>query len=141
MRGLGIGINVSVFAIVNAALFQGVRHVQRNDQIVQVGTNRDFIYYPDYVEWREQTTSFDDLALVRGYFHTLNRGDDHPDTVFTTQITTNTFRLLDVTHALGRDFLPADAELGAAPVTILRVPEAMSLAFISPARSLARPFP
>ncbi len=120
MLAIGIGINGAVFTIVNAALFKGFRHVQRNDQIVQVGTTRDLIYYPDFVEWREQVTSFDDLALVRGYFHTLNTGRDDPETAFTTEITTNMFGLLGVTPWLGRDFLPGDAEPGAEPVAILR---------------------
>jgi predicted permease len=120
MLGLGIGINGAVFTIVNAALFKGFLHVQRNDQIVQVGTTRDFIYYPDFVEWRKQVASFDDVALVRGYFHTLDTGGGDPDTAFTTQITTNTFGLLGVTPLLGRDFLPADAEPGAEPVVMLR---------------------
>lgn len=70
MLAVGIGINGAVFTIVNAALFKGFRHVLRNDQIVQVSTTRNLIYYPDFVEWRQQVTSFDDLALVRGYFHT-----------------------------------------------------------------------
>jgi putative ABC transport system permease protein len=120
MLGLGIGINGAVFTVVNAALFKGYRHVQRNDRLVQVGTTRDYIYYPDFVEWRAQARSFDDVALVRGSFHTLNTGRDDPDTAFTTEITTNTFGLLGVTPFLGRDFLPADAEPGAEPVIILR---------------------
>ena len=95
MLGLGIGINGAVFTVVNAALFKGFRHVQRNDRIVQVGTTRDYIYYPDFVEWRAQARSFDDVALVRGRFHTLNTRSDDPDTAFTTEITTNTFGLLD----------------------------------------------
>jgi putative ABC transport system permease protein len=120
MLGLGIGINGAVFAVVDAALLKGYRHVQRNDRIVQVGTTKDYIYYPDFVEWRAQTRSFDDLALVRGVFHTLDTRSDDPDTAFTTEVTTNTFRLLGVTPFVGRDFLPGDAEPGAEPVTILR---------------------
>lgn len=120
MLGVGIGINGAVFTVVNAALFKGFLHVEHNDQIVRVGTTRDFVYYPDFVEWRKQSTSFDDLALVRGYFHTLDTDSGYPDTAFTTQITTNTFGLLGVTPVLGRDFLPADTEPGAEPVLILR---------------------
>jgi predicted permease len=120
MLAAGIGINGAVFTIVNAALFKGFRHVERNDQIVQIHTTRDSIYYPDFVEWRKLATSVDDVALVRGVFHTLDTGRGEPDTAFTTEITTNTFRLLGVTPLLGRDFLPADAESGAERVVILR---------------------
>jgi predicted permease len=120
MLAVGTGINGAVFTLVDAALFKGFRHVQRNDQIVRVGTTRDFIYYPDFVEWREQVASLNDLALVRGYFHTFDTGRDSPETLFTTEVTTNTFTLLGVRPSLGRDFLPADAEPGAEPVIILR---------------------
>jgi predicted permease len=120
MLAVGIGINGAVFTVVNAALFKGFRHVQRNDRIVQVGTTRDYVYYPDFVEWRAQVSAFDDLALVRGVFHTLHAPGGDPDTAFTTEVTTNTFGLLGVAPLLGRDFVPADAEPGADPVIILR---------------------
>lgn len=120
LLGGGIGLNAAIFAVVDAALFKGFRHVQRNDQLVRISTNKDVIYYPDFVEWRAQSRSLTELALVRGVFHTLRAGDDGPQTVFTTEVTPNTFGLLGVTPAVGRDFQPEDALPGAEPVVMLR---------------------
>ena len=120
MLGVGIGLNAAIFAVVDAALFKGFRYVQRNDRLVRVSTTRDVIYYPDFEEWRAQSRALADLALVRGVFHTLQASDDGPLTVFTTEVTPNTFRLLGVAPAMGRDFRQDDAQPGADPVVVLR---------------------
>ena len=120
MLGVGIGLNAAIFTVVDAALFKGFRHVQRNDRLVRVSTSKDVIYFPDFEEWRAQSHRLADLALVRGVFHTLQAGDDGPQTVFTTEVTPNTFRLLGVAPAVGRDFRPEDALPGADPVVVLR---------------------
>jgi putative ABC transport system permease protein len=120
MLGVGIGLNAAIFSVVDAALFKGFRHVQRNDRLVRVSTSRDAIYYPDFEEWRSQSRVLVDLALVRGVFHTLQAGDSEPRAVFTMQVTPNTFGLLGVAPVLGRDFRPEDALPGAEPVVVLR---------------------
>ena len=120
MLGVGIGLNVAIFTVVDAALFKGFRHVQRNDRLVRVSTTQDAIFYPDFEAWRTQSRALLDLALVRGVFHTLQTGQDGPQTVFTTEVTPNAFRLLGVAPLSGRDFLPEDAQSGAAPVVMLR---------------------
>lgn len=120
MLGVGIGLNAAIFAVIDGALFKGFRHVQENARLVRISTTTDAIFYPDFEAWRAESRALVDLALVRGVFHTLNAGPDGPQTVFTTEVTTNTFRLLGVAPAVGRDFLPEDARPGAPPVVILR---------------------
>lgn len=120
MLGVGIGLNAAIFAVIDGALFAGFRHVQRNDHLVRVSTSTDGIYYSDFEAWRDGSRALVDLALVRGVFHTLNAGADGPQTVFTTEVTPNTFRLLGVAPAIGRDFVPDDGRPGAVPVVILR---------------------
>ena len=120
MLAVGIGANGAVFAIVNAALFKGFAFVHENERLVQISTRRNSIYVPDVLEWQAQARTFQDIALVRGVFHTLNDQRDAPDTVFTTEVTPNTFRLLGVRPRFGRDFVEADSVPGAEPVVILR---------------------
>src|SRR5439155_4812487 len=55
------GINAAVFAVVDAALFRGFAHVQHNERLVQIGTNRGIIYYPDFQEWRSRATSLSEV--------------------------------------------------------------------------------
>jgi predicted permease len=117
---LGTAINAAVFAVVHAALFGGFAQVDRSDRIVRIGTTRGFVYYPDIQVWRARATSFEDIALVRGVFHTLGAGSSAPQTYFTMEVTANTFRLLHVRPLLGRDFVSADEQPGSQPVVMLR---------------------
>jgi putative ABC transport system permease protein len=117
---LGTAINAAVFAVVHAAIFGGFAQVERNDRIVRIGTTRGFVYYPDIEVWRARATSFEDIALARGVFHTFDDGSSTPQTYFTTEVTANTFRVLHVRPLLGRDFVFADERPGAEPVVILR---------------------
>jgi hypothetical protein len=55
MLGVGIGLNAAIFTVVDAALFKGFRHVQRNDRLVRVSTTKDTIFYPDFEAWRSQS--------------------------------------------------------------------------------------
>jgi putative ABC transport system permease protein len=116
---LGIAINAAVFAVVRAAIFSGFAHVERNDRIVRLGTTSGFVYYPDVEVWRARAKSFEDIALARGVFHTFSDGSDTPQTYFTTEVTSNTFRLLRARPLLGRDFVAADEQPGAEPVVLL----------------------
>lgn len=120
MLGVGIGLNAAIFTVVDAALFKGYRHVQRNDRLVRLSTTKDAIFYPDFDAWRTQSRVLVDAALVRGVFHTLQAGHDSPLTVFTTEVTPNAFRLLGVAPVVGRDFVADDATPGAPPVVMLR---------------------
>jgi predicted permease len=120
MLGVGIGFNAAIFTVVDAALFNGYRHVQRNERLVRISTTTDAIFYPDFEVWRTQSRALVDLALVRGVFHTLQAGQDGPQTVYTTEVTPNAFRLLGVAPVVGRDFVPEDARPGATPVVVLR---------------------
>jgi hypothetical protein len=80
MLGVGIGLNAAIFTVVDAALFKGFRHVQRNERLVRVSTTTDAIFYPDFEAWRTESRALVDLALVRGVFHTLQAGADGPQT-------------------------------------------------------------
>jgi predicted permease len=117
---LGTAINAAVFAVVHAAIFSGFAQVEDSERLVRIGTTRGFVYYPDIEVWRARATSFEDIALARGVFHTFNDGSSTLQTFFTTEVTANTFRLLHVRPLFGRDFVSADEQPGAEPVVILR---------------------
>jgi predicted permease len=117
---VGIGVNAAVFTVTNATLFGGFPLVVRNDRIVYLTTTQDAVYYPDFAEWRAGARSFEDAALARNVYSTLSGADGSLDTYFTTEVTANAFALLGVRPILGRDFVAADAQPGAAPVALLR---------------------
>lgn len=122
MLGLGIGINAMVFTVTDTVLFRGFPLVERNDRLLYMTSGRGCcVSYPDYVDWRAQATSFADMALVHGIQQTYSDQTGRiPESLFSTEITANTFRLVGQQPLLGRDFTAADAVYGAPPVAMLR---------------------
>lgn len=117
---IGIGVNATVFSVTNAVLFKGFPSVTDNDRVVYVTSDVGCcVSYPDYLDWRDQATSFDDMALVHGLGIILSDGTGAPERYQATEVTSNTFKLVGQRPILGRDFAPADEYPGAAPVVIL----------------------
>jgi putative ABC transport system permease protein len=120
---LAIGLNVTVFAVMNTMLFRGFPLVQRNDRLVYIqehypsGTGN--ITYLDFEDWRAQAHSFEGMAFVGEKFISLGYGKGRSLDASAFTVSTNAFGLLGVKPALGRDFVPADEASGAAPVVIL----------------------
>ena len=114
---VGIGVNAAVFTVTNAVLFRGFPHVDPDNRILYIGTNRG-LSYPDFQDWKAQAKSFDGMAAV------VNGGlrlilNDTGGVADGTQLSANSFQVLGQKPILGRDFAPFDAVPGAPSVTIL----------------------
>jgi putative ABC transport system permease protein len=120
---LAIGLNVTVFAVMNTMLFRGFPLVQRNDRLVYIqeqypsGTGN--ITYLDFEDWRAQAHSFEGMAFVGEKNISLSYGEGRSLDASAFTVSTNLFGLLRVKPTLGRDFVPADEASGTAPVVIL----------------------
>ncbi|MCG8433070.1 MAG: ABC transporter permease, partial [Gammaproteobacteria bacterium] len=76
------------------------------------------VTHHDFVDWRAQQTSFEDLGAF--YSGTVNiSGNDLPERYDGGFMTASVFTLLRVTPLMGRLFTEEDSLPGAAPVTIL----------------------
>jgi putative ABC transport system permease protein len=118
---LGIGVNATVVTLTNAVLFRGFPLVDRNDRILYMTTGINCcVSYPDFEDWRAQAKSFEDMAIVHGIQKTFSDRGGSPETVYTTEVSANTFHLAGVKPILGRDFVHSDELPGAAPLAILR---------------------
>ena len=120
--GLSIGVNTTVVTLTNAALFKGYPLVQRNDRLLYLTMYPDCcVSYPTFEDWRAMAKSFQGMAAVHDSRRTFSDGDDDNSarTYYATEITANTFRLVERQPVLGRDFTGADEVPGAAPVVIL----------------------
>jgi len=120
---LAIGLNVTVFAVMNTMLFRGYPLVQRNDRLVyiqeQYPSGTCCITYLDFEDWRAQAHSFEGMAFVGEKNISLSYGEGRSLDAIAFTVSTNAFGLLGVKPTLGRDFVPADEASGAAPVVIL----------------------
>jgi putative ABC transport system permease protein len=123
MLALGIGLNSAVFTVTNAVLFKGFRLIDRNDRILYIHNQKNGQYsgvsYPDFQDWRAQARSFDGMGAVLSSQVTLTDQRGLVESHIATQITANGFRVLGQKPILGRDFVPSDETLAAAPVAIL----------------------
>jgi putative ABC transport system permease protein len=121
---LGIGVNATVFTLVNAVLVRGLPFKDSHN-LYMMGTRRppstqaQNVSHPDYLEWRKETRTFEAIAgFTRG---TMNLADDTtlPEQARGTWLTSNAFRTLGQQPLLGRDFAPEDDQAGAERVVIL----------------------
>src|SRR6476660_573840 len=67
MLALAIGLNATVFAIMNTMLFRGFPLVQRNDALVymqeRLPSGRTFVSYLDFEDWRSPARAFEGRAF------------------------------------------------------------------------------
>jgi putative ABC transport system permease protein len=123
MLALAIGLNVTVFIVMDAMLFRGFPLVQGNDRLVYIQERSPSglccISYPDFEDWRAQARAFEAMAFVGGRAISFRAGRGRPIDTSATTVGTNLFGLLGVRPLLGRDFVSADEAPGAPPVVIL----------------------
>lgn len=121
MLALGIGANATVFTLSRAVLFSGFPSVADNDRIAYIASSRSSccLSYPDFLDWRERTTSLEGMAVVRGITVSLSDTAALPEGRDATEISAETFRLIGRAPILGRDFTAADELPGAERVAIL----------------------
>ena len=122
---LGIGVNATIFSVVDGVLIQPYPYPDA-DRIIVVdsvnpteGVERASASYADYKDWRDQTTSFSSLAAFDRRSLTIADGASEPERYSGEAVTWNLFELLGTPPALGRGFGPADDRPGAEPVVLL----------------------
>ena len=109
--GLGIGVNTTLFSLVNAVLFRPLP-VSHPEQLVTVYTGRkDFLYsttsYPDYLDFRDQAGVFSGLAAHSMMSASLSR-EGQSQLLRGEVVSGNYFEVLGVKAFLGRTLTPAD---------------------------------
>jgi putative ABC transport system permease protein len=109
---LGIGLNTAIFSVLNAVLLRPL-HIYEPDRVVRMyaKVNRTGatmgISYPEYLDWKSQSRSFEDLAVMRVFSFTMT-GRGSPEHVKGTGISSSGFKAWGVTPALGRGFTDED---------------------------------
>ena len=109
---LGIGANSAIFSVGQAALLQ-TAPVYEPERLAAVwttcraGAPRCSSSYPDYLDYRERSTTLEDLAAYS--FERASLGSDDGARLVAVQAATgNYFELLGVGTAAGRTFTPED---------------------------------
>ena len=122
---LGIGINTTVFTLVNAVLFKPVP-LPGGEYLVTVAhqnltkpDDRSGISYPDFIEYRAENRTFTGLEAARTAQAVISETGNPPERFSLLQVTTGLFQLLQTPPVLGRDFSPEEGKPGAAAVALI----------------------
>jgi predicted permease len=121
--GLGIGVSMAFFTIVNAICLRGLP-IPRPDRVLFLST-RDKegaaagISYPDFLDLRRAATAFDGLAAYDDAPLTLADEDDAPARVAGSYLSAAALPMLGAAPIEGRALLPDDERPGAPVVALL----------------------
>ena len=113
---LGIGLNATVFTLVNAVLIRGLPFKDSQD-LYLVAWNvkrggRSNVAAADFKNWREQTKVFSGLAAWSGADMTISDDRAMPEQARGSYLTANAFSVVGQRPLLGRDFTPEDEQRG-----------------------------
>ena len=122
---LGIGANTAIFSLVNAVLIRPLPFAEP-DRLVWVwgnmssGSNRASVSPPDYLDYRQQNTTFEEFAASIGVPIASNlTGNGEPERLNAAAVTGNYFQALGTPPALGRTFLLENEKPGNEQVAVL----------------------
>lgn len=104
---LGIGAGTAIFSLVDAVLLRPLPFREPH-RLVMVGEHHRTFVFPgthvapeNFLDWRSQSTTFEDLAAYHGDAANLTGGDP-PERLDIMRVTPNLFAVLGVEPALGR---------------------------------------
>ena len=110
---LGVGANMAIFAVVDAALLAPLPYPHADRLVVA-----DDLAPAPFLRWRDSSHAFQAMAAWHRWSFTLTGGDG-PERLDGAVVNASFFTVLRVTPAIGRGFRPADEQRGAPPVAVL----------------------
>jgi putative ABC transport system permease protein len=118
---LGIGANTAMFTI-DYALFLAPLPYPHPEELVTIQSSfqghRDWVTARDFLDWKEQSTVFQDMhAWTGGGFNIATQ--DEPENVSASRVTTGFYLMMGDRFYLGRNFLPEEGVAGKDHVVIL----------------------
>jgi predicted permease len=121
---LGIGVNTAVFSVFNGVLLRPLPYpdpdritmVWMDNRLEQI--REDITSYPNYRDWRDQASSYAQLAAYTSTAFTLT-GADEPERLNGAQATANFFDVMGVQPLLGRLFTEAHETPGSDAVAVI----------------------
>ncbi|MDQ3070576.1 MAG: ABC transporter permease [Acidobacteriota bacterium] len=123
--GLGVGLNATMFSVVDGVLIQSLPYRQA-DRILAVysskpkaNINRAGVSYADFKDVRDASRSFETIAATQGRSLTLSDGSGEPERFAGGAVSWDLFSMLGVQPILGRAFRAEDDVPGAEPVVML----------------------
>jgi len=122
---LGIGINTTIFTLVNAVMFkpvpvpQGERLVTISNHLINDPKQFSGVSWPDYLDYKSKNNSLEGVEAAAFGEEILSESTNPPERLSLARVTPGLFQLIQIPPVLGRAFSVADGKPGAAPVVLL----------------------
>ncbi|MFP5260646.1 MAG: ABC transporter permease [Blastocatellia bacterium] len=124
---LGIGANTAIFSVVNGLLLRPLPYPD-SERIVAVwhtppqesfpGMNRFSVSPANYLDWKEQSSAFEQMAIYQYAGFSLSAGGD-PVAVTGAAVSSDFFPVLRSNASQGRTFLPEEEQPGRDQVVVI----------------------
>jgi putative ABC transport system permease protein len=121
---LGVALSTTIFSVVSETLLRKPP-VRDPDTLCAIssrnmikGNDLEPVSVPDFESWRKQDSVFESMAAETGGPVTLNSNGE-PEVVVGGRVTPGYFDVIGIPPALGRGFLPNEAQAGNGHVVIL----------------------
>ena len=123
---LGIGANTAIFSVVNAVLLRPLPYPEQDRIVIVSDAARNApetpfpISFPDYLDWRRDSTSFEHLALT--LLNTTSLSDlpgQAPEQIPGAWVTRDFFQVIGLSPKIGRSFNEDEDRAGAPFVVVI----------------------
>jgi putative ABC transport system permease protein len=118
---LGIGANTAIFSVVYATLLSPMPYPHPEQLVMvwsKVNGNRNGVSAGDFLDWKSQSTVFQDLCAWTGGNFSLSTGD-HAEMIGTRLTTPGINNMVGTAFMLGRDILREEGVVGKDRVVVM----------------------
>ncbi|MDQ3907588.1 MAG: ADOP family duplicated permease, partial [Acidobacteriota bacterium] len=119
---LGIGANSAIFSVVNGVLLRPLPYKTASRLVFMGEWSQQVpnmsVSYPNFLDWRAQSHSFDQLAAFRSNGYVLT-GAGEPERLTAREVSQEFFPALGVAPAMGRNFVADEDRAGGNKTVIL----------------------
>ncbi len=122
--GMAIGVNSTIFSVLNGVLLRPLDYAEPDRLVVAWESNqtlaqeRSQVSAATYLDWRNQTTTFESLAVWRYKGFTLTSGNE-AESLTTVDVSPVLFDVLGANPVLGRVFTADEERPGSARTVVL----------------------
>jgi predicted permease len=115
---LGIGANTAIFSVVNGVLLRPLAYADPGRLVVILHEGKFPVSPADYLDWRKQSRSFEQIAAAQVWGATLT-GVERAEQLAGMQVSANLFDTLGVPALRGRTFDASDDQPSSRHVAVL----------------------
>jgi putative ABC transport system permease protein len=115
---LGIGATTAILSVVNGVLLRPLPYADSDRLVVLLHNDRNPVAPANFLDWRQQTRSFTDVAAAE-YWSVNLAGTDEPERVAALRLSAGMLPMLGVRPLLGRVFTPQEDVAGNEHVAVI----------------------